>query len=229
MNDKHTQTWKRRKFIKATAGSATVLLPPGVASAIESCKVIPSTEDGPLYPAEDIPWLSDLTVVPGQPGSAAGQVVYLFGTIRSVDCQPTSDATVEIWQADNKGYYKHPRHTAPEGLDPSFQYFGKVKVDDSGRYLIKTIKPKWYRIFDIERAAHIHIKVRSPLNGVYTSEVYFSGDDQDALRDADPVFQSRRSKEMLIADRNSSIGGFGLDVPTDDDAAYCNFDVTYRL
>lgn len=229
MDDKNSQNWKRRKFIKATAGSASIVLAPGVASALENCVVVPSTEDGPLYPAENIPWLSDLTVVPGQSGTAAGEVVYLFGTISSVDCQPASDAIVEIWQADNKGYYKHPRHTAPEGLDPSFQYFGKVKVDSAGRYLIKTIKPKWYRIFDIERAAHIHIKVRSPLNGVYTSEVYFSGEDQETLRDADPVFQSRRSKEMLIADRNSPIEDFGVDIPADENSAYCRFDVTYRL
>lgn len=223
------RTWKRRKFIKATAGSACILLPAGVASAAESCAIVPSTEDGPLYPVENIPWLSDLTVVPGQPGTASGQIVYLFGTINSVDCQPAADATVEIWQADSKGYYRHPRHTAPEGLDPAFQYFGKVRVDAAGRYLIKTIKPSWYRIFDIERAAHIHMKVRSARNGVYTSEVYFSGEDQDALQLADPVFQSRRGKEMLIADRNSPIDGFGIDIPMEENAAYCNFDVTYRL
>lgn len=222
------RAWRRRRFLKAAAFSLGTLSP-GLSFAAGRCQLTPATEDGPLYPAQDIPWISDLTTVAGVQGSAAGQVAYLFGQVKNVECLPVSDATVEIWQADSKGYYRHPRHTAPEGLDPCFRYFGKVKVDAEGRYLLKTIVPSWYRIFDIERAAHIHMKIRSPANGVLTSEVYFPGDDQDAKRETDPVFQSRRNREMLIVSADGQRQDLGLEIPAEADAAYCRFDVMYRL
>lgn len=221
--------WQRRKFLKAGAASASLLLPPTVVAATSDCSVTLSTEDGPLYPATEIPWRADLTRVGGRAGRAAGQVVYLFGQVKDVRCQPVSDAAVEIWQADHRGYYNHPRHDAPNGLDPFFGYFGKVRADGQGRYLLTTIVPSWYRIFDIERAAHIHMKVRSPQHGVFTSEVYFSGEDQDAKRAKDPVFQSRRNKEQLIIDTGSAIEDFGREIPRENGAAYCRFDVMYRL
>ena len=223
---------RRRKFLAAITSSAASLLVPKLATAAGQCAATPATEDGPLYPAEDIPWANDLTQVPGRSGTAAGEIVYLHGEVADVHCSPVTDAVVEIWQADSRGYYKHPRHSAPEGLDPNFRYFAKVRTDARGRYAIKTIVPKWYRIFDIERAAHVHIKVRSPSNGVLTSEVYFSGADQDRLRTRDPVFQSRRGKEQLIVDRRA---GDRADIPVElgsspeERAVYCNFDLAYRL
>ena len=225
---KKGETWQRRKFLKASAVTLGMALPPKLAAA-SACVITPSTEDGPLYPAVEIPWTDDLTTVPGQDGMAKGQIAYLFGRVKSADCRPVSDATVETWQADDNGYYDHPRHDAPDGLDPCFRYFGKVRADDQGRFMIKTIVPSWYRIFDIDRAAHIHMKVRSPSNGVLTTEVYFSGEDQDEIRERDPVYQSRRRKELLIADTNSEFDAFGLDIPDEDGAAYCQFDVMYRI
>ena len=220
--------WQRRSFLKAGAGWAGALLTP-MAAAADKCEITPSTEDGPLYPAEDIPWASDLTKIPGQSGVAKGQIAYLYGRIKRFDCRPVSDATVEIWQADNKGYYKHPRHTAPDGLDPNFRYFAKVRTDAAGRYMIKTIVPKWYRIFDIDRAAHVHIKVRSPSNGVVTSEIYFSGAEQDEIRERDRVYQSRRNKEKLIVQRDTQFADADLRASLEEGAAYCNFDVMYRI
>lgn len=219
--------WQRRKFLKASAVSASALMSPGLAAA--ACEITPTTEDGPLYPAETFPWADDLTQVPGQAGTATGQIAYLFGQVKNVECVPVSDAAVEIWQADHNGYYKHPRHPAPEGLDPCFRYFAKVRVDEEGRYLIKTIVPSWYRIFEIDRAAHIHMKVRSPANGVFTSEIYFSGEDQDRLRAGDRVYQSRIRKEALVIDKRSPRSDFGLVMPDENDAAYCRFDVMYKI
>lgn len=219
----------RRGFLKFASAWAGWLMLPKFSRAEDSCEVTPSTEDGPLYPATEIPWASDLTRVPRKEGVANGQIAYLYGQVKNADCRPVSDATVEIWQADNKGYYKHPRHNAPDGLDPNFRYFGKVRADENGRYAIKTIVPKWYRIFDIDRAAHVHMKVRSPANGVFTSEVYFSGEDQEALRDDDPVFQSRRNKEQLVVRVEQGADVSEFDLPSEVGAFYCKFDVMYRI
>lgn len=220
---------QRRRLLKTSAGWAGLLTMPALSSAAVECGVTPATEDGPLYPAEPIPWASDLTRAAGGSGHAKGQAVHLFGEVKGADCGPVSDATVEVWQADSRGYYKHPRHDAPEGLDPNFRYFGKVRVDSAGRYRIKTIVPSWYRIFEIERAAHIHIKVKSPANGVLTTEVYFSGADQDARRQADPVFQSRRGKERLIAQLDRAEDSTDWDLDAEDGARRVRYDLLYRL
>ena len=223
---------ERRRVLKAGATWAGACLSPGLATAAGRCVVTPATEDGPLYPAADIPWASDLTRVPGQAGIAKGQIAYLFGQVKNAACDPVTDAVVEIWQADSNGYYKHPRHTAPKGLDPNFRYFAKVRTDAAGRYMLKTLVPKWYRIFDIDRAAHIHVKVRSPQNGVVTSEIYFSGEDQDELRERDPVYQSRRQKEQLVARHMSAAPAHWSQIAPqepDDDAVFCNVDIAYRI
>lgn len=221
-------TWRRRNFLQASAFSLS-LLPAKFSAASSICEFTPSTDDGPLYPVDEIPWLSDLTRVDGRDGVADGQFAYLFGQVKNVACEPVSDATVEIWQADSRGQYKHPRHTTPEDLDPNFGYFGKVRVDADGWYVIKTIVPKWYRIFEIDRAEHIHMKVRSPDNGVLTTEVYFEGDNADARRAGDRVYQGLRNKEKLVLATDDAPTDLGLDIPAEADAAYCRFDVMYRL
>ena len=183
---------------------------------------------GLFIPSKEIPFVSDLTRVGGGGGVAEGRHVYLFGQVMNADCQPATDATVEIWQADSRGQYKHPQHSTPEDLDPHFEYFGKVRVDDQGRYLIKTVLPKWYRIFEIDRAEHVHMRIRSPANGVLTTEVYFVGEEADARRSGDRVYQSIENKEKLILATDSREDDIGLDIPGEADTAYCRFDVTYR-
>jgi hypothetical protein len=75
----------------------------------------------------------------------------------------------------------------------------------------------------------MHMKVRSPDNGVFTSEVYFSGEDHDVRRETDPVFQSRIDKEKLIVQRESRPPEAGMDIPVEEDAAHCNFDIMYKI
>ena len=159
-----------------------------------SCQPIVMTDDGPLYPPGEIPWLSDLTQLPGSSSRPAGQLLYLFGRIRDHRCRPLAGATVEIWQADDSGNYKHPRVARPNQLDPNFGYFGRVRTGEDGSYLFKTIVPRAYNLGDIRRAPHIHLKMGSLTNGVLTTEMYFEVDEDEQVRSIDPVF-SRRRKE----------------------------------
>ena len=153
-----------------------------LAAAAGVCSTTPATEDGPLYPAENIPWAKDLTRVPGRSGVAAGEIAYLYGRVVDVDCKPVSDATVEIWQADNRGYYKHPRHSAPDGLDPSFRYFAKHRTDSEGRYAFKTIVPKWYRIFDLLLFQHFVLTIRKYARKCENSLVILLQKKQSSIR-----------------------------------------------
>ena len=192
------------------------------------------TEDGPLYPGEAFPTSSDLT----NDGKAAGDSLWLYGRVLNFRQEPVSGAVIEIWQADHHGYYKHPRAMGPDALDPyweigpdqldpNFLYFSSVASDPEGRYLFKTIMPRWYHVFGIDRAAHIHIKVRSQQNGVLTTEIYFPGTEQDQIRERDRVFQGRTQKSDLITALESEVRGEHFELSTNPSTVYCRHDLVF--
>jgi protocatechuate 3,4-dioxygenase beta subunit len=185
------------------------------------------TEDGPLYPPVEIPWLKDFTSVGGPGNKPEGDVMYLFGRILSSKGRSIQGAVVEIWQADNSGFYKHPRVQGK--LDPNFGYFGKVKTARDGSYLFKTIIPRWYNVFGITRANHIHIKMRHKDHGVLTTEMYFAGKEQDDIRKKDPVFKGRRNADRLIVPKERPKKYADLGVQFDEKAACCRYDLAFLL
>lgn len=212
---------RRRDVLKGAVALAGAAFVAEVASAAKQCRATPLTEEGDLYPAEKVSWANDLTNVPGGNGVADGRIVCLWGLITTTDDRPLIGAVIETWQADGRGYYKHPHHSESAVLDPNFKYYGKVHSDQTGRYEIKTVMPSAYRTYDVERAAHVHIKVRSREHGVITTEMYFSGIDQNKQRASDPVFQKRQHKESLIAQQQSAVG---LESNTD----VFRFDLVYQ-
>ena len=196
--------------------------------------VTPITEDGPLYPPEPIPRRADLT----NGGKAKGELLILMGVIYDHLHTTVSGAVVEIWQSDNNGYYDHPRARGSdaldkhwqierEDLDPNFSYFGSVETGTNGIYWFQTIIPLSYRVFGFDRAAHIHMKVRSINHGVLTTEVYFPGDDEKANRDGDRVFQSRQQKSGLIVAFTDYKEHMLEGVPELDTAKYCRRDIFF--
>src|SRR5256885_16636723 len=54
---------------------------------------------GPFYPVlRSVEKTADLTALPGKPGRAAGQVIYVMGRVVNVQGQPVKRARVEPWQ-----------------------------------------------------------------------------------------------------------------------------------
>ncbi|MEM9103111.1 MAG: hypothetical protein AAGB12_12385 [Pseudomonadota bacterium] len=195
---------------------------------------VPMTEDGPLYPPEPIPRRADLT----NGGRANGELFILMGVIYNHQKIPVKNAIVEIWQADSLGYYDHPRARGPEAmdeywhierqdLDPNFAYFGSVKTDANGVYWFKTVIPRWYKVFNYIRAAHVHIKVWSKNNGVFTTEVYFPGDEQESVRASDKVFAGRRQKSKLMVRFFTRKDKILEGVPSDDLLKYARRDIYF--
>ena len=193
-----------------------------------------TTEDGPLYPPEPIPRRTDLT----NGGKAKGELLILMGVIHDHRRTLVSGAVVEIWQSDNNGYYDHPRARGSDALDeywkiersdldPNFRYFGSVETDTNGVYWFQTIIPISYRIFGFDRAAHIHMKVRSINHGVLTTEVYFPGDDEETNREGDRVFQSRQHKSDLIVNFTNYKEHMLEGIPELDSAKYCRRDIFF--
>jgi len=194
----------------------------------------PTTEDGPLYPPEPIPRRADLT----NRGKSKGELLILMGVIHDHRRTPVSGAIVEIWQSDSNGFYDHPRARGSDALDeywkiersdldPNFSYFGSVETDTNGIYWFQTVIPLSYHVFGFDRAAHIHLKVRSINHGVLTTEVYFPGDDEETNREGDRVFQSRQQKSDLIVNF-TTYGEHMLEgVPQLDSAKFCRRDIYF--
>src|SRR5262245_63126305 len=70
------------------AGGITLAGPVGSLLA-ETLKRTPGEILGPFYPVlRSVEKTADLTVVPGRPGRAAGQVIYVIGRVVNVQGQP---------------------------------------------------------------------------------------------------------------------------------------------
>lgn len=153
---------------------------------------------GPFYPViRSVEKTADLTTLPGKPGRAAGQLIYVMGRVLNAQGQPLKGARVELWQANTHGRYTHPSDTNSAPLDPNFEGFGVQDTDAEGRYRYKTVKPgaypanpKWMR------PPHLHFEVSGKINRVIT-QMYFPG---EPLNDRDLLLQNiRANKEGLIA------------------------------
>ena len=168
---------------RAVLGRVALLAMPAVlcgrvARAAEPLRLTPSQTEGPFYPV-DLPSDTDFDLLrQGAVRYAPGQASWLDGTVRDVAGQPVRGASVEIWQCDVDGHYRHPRDGGR--ADPAFQSFGRVAVDAQGRYRFHTIRPVAYS----GRTPHIHVKVKLAQRTLLTTQLYVEGDagnERDAL------------------------------------------------
>lgn len=134
----------------------------------------PADQEGPFYPVtrqQDID--HDLTQVRGQEGRAKGDILNLAGLVVTSSGDPLESVTIEIWQTDPQGRYRHPADPSPGERDPNFQYWGFTTTDRDGSFFFRTIVPGAYQ----PRPAHIHFKVLQEGKVVLTSQIYFRQPD----------------------------------------------------
>jgi protocatechuate 3,4-dioxygenase beta subunit len=139
-------------------------------SAEELLSKTPPDHEGPFYPVtqqDDID--NDLVHVKGQTGVANGDILNLSGIVVNARGEAQGNITIEIWQTDQQGKYKHPRDSTPGSRDQNFQYWGAVVTGSDGTYYFKTIVPGAYE----PRPAHIHFKVLKAGKVILTSQIYF--------------------------------------------------------
>jgi catechol 1,2-dioxygenase len=110
------------------------------------------------------------------------------GQVTSVDGSPLPGAKVEIWHADDDGFYSQ---FAP-GI-PEWNLRGSFTTDAEGRFEITTVQPAPYQIptdgscgkliaaagWHAWRPAHIHVKVSAPGHQLLTAQLYFPGDEHN--------------------------------------------------
>src|SRR5712692_8712795 len=187
----------RREIMQMSAAltGTGVFLSGSAAFAQQVLRRTPNQILGPFYPMRPLDQNADLTRVPGRPGRAEGQVLNVMGRVLNVKGEPVRNATVEVWQANAHGRYKHPSDPNPAPLDPNFEVSAILATDSDGRYQFKTIKPAAYPTGpNTIRPAHIHFQVSGRQDRLVT-QMYFEGDPHN---DADPFLQSAGRKELLV-------------------------------
>ena len=140
------------------------------------------TIEGPYYIPGSPESRSEATL-PVRDGEKGTPFVFQ-GTVTDLDGTPIEDARVELWHADDDGYYSQ---FAP-GI-PEWNLRGTVLTAPDGRFAFHTIKPAPYQIptdgscgaliaaagWHAWRPAHLHLKVSAPGKQLVTTQLYFAG------------------------------------------------------
>jgi protocatechuate 3,4-dioxygenase beta subunit len=148
-------------------------------------KTTPTSDIGPFYPVirgDDVD--NDLTLISGRAGRAAGQIIEVTGRVLNKQGQPVRGATIEIWQANAAGRYRHAADISSTPPDPNFQGFAKLVSGADGSYRYTTIKPGAYNDGDDSpRPPHIHLDITGQTDRLITQMLF----PNEALNETDDV------------------------------------------
>ena len=152
------------------------------------------TIEGPYY-VPGAPVIESGSAMPMRPDEK-GTPLLFQGTVTDLDGTPVAGATVDLWHADDEGYYSQ---FAP-GI-PEWNLRGIVTTDEKGGFVINTIQPAPYQIptdgacgkliaaagWHAWRPAHLHLKVAADGHQPITTQLYFPGDEHNDDDIADAV------------------------------------------
>ena len=155
--------FRRRSLLAAALALPATLALPFPARGQKDCGT-PTVADieGPFYKT-GAPRRANLV----EAGSTSEQMV-LSGVVRSADCNPLANVSLDFWHADDKGNYD----------SSGYRYRGIVTTDALGRYRLETNLPPPYS----GRPRHIHVKVQRIGGRPLTTQLYFPGEARDAPR-----------------------------------------------
>ena len=196
----HTTTDKRQEFILLSDVLGLSMLTVAV-NAPATAGATESTVFGPFFveDAPEVPLGGDIA------RGAKGSPCYVSGTVRSADGTPLPGARIEVWEADEDGFYdvQYADLDEPRGR-------GYLTTEDDGRYWFWSVKPEAYPIpadgpvgrmlaatgRSPMRAAHLHFMVSAAGYRTLVTHVFPRG---DAYLDADSVFGVRDSLVVDLA------------------------------
>jgi hydroxyquinol 1,2-dioxygenase len=130
---------------------------------------------------------------------APGEPCLMQGRVVDLDGEPVAGARIEVWQADEDGFYD----VQYADLDHA-QGRGHLSAGEDGRFWFWSVKPEAYGIPDDGpvgellkaagrgpmRPAHVHFKVDAPGFQTLITHVFVAG---DAYLDSDAVFGVREN------------------------------------
>lgn len=133
-----------------------------------------------------------------------GEHMVISGRILDTDGKPIEDAVLDVWQANDEGFYD----VQQKGIQPDFNLRGVFRTGQDGRYWFRAVKPKYYPIPDDGpvghlldalgrhpyRPAHLHYIIKADGFETLTTHIF---DPDDPYIHSDAVFGV---KESLLAE-----------------------------
>jgi protocatechuate 3,4-dioxygenase beta subunit len=170
------------------------------------CKLTESTVQGPEYKA-GAPFKQGQDFAKG----LQGQRLELSGRVLSMGCKPVQGAVLDLWQTNSTGDYDY------EG----FNLRGKIVTDKDGKYVLDTIYPARLLLerdnVTYTRPSHIHVMVGVPGQPIITTQVYFEGLKDFAVKDTlitKPVTDANGTKianfDIVVEDHRGFDASQGL-------------------
>ncbi|MEU3885566.1 dioxygenase [Streptomyces sp. NPDC029041] len=177
-----------------------------------------STVLGPFHMTESPPRAlgDDIDLVGG------GERCVVSGRVRSADGTPLPGAVVDVWQADDQGYYD----VQQPGVQPAGNGRGLFTADTGGRFWFRTCVPAAYPIptdgpvGELLRAtgrhpyrpAHIHFIAAAQGHIPVTTHIFVAGGD---YLDSDAVFAVKQSlvQDFTVTDDPALAREFGVENP----------------
>jgi catechol 1,2-dioxygenase len=137
---------------------------------------------GPFYVPEQRRLPSPVTL-PARADEKGDPLVF-SGRVTDVDGNPVGGAELDVWHADDEGYYSGFAPDIPDG-----NLRALVLADADGHFEITTVRPAPYQIptdgptgellraagWHAWRPAHLHLLVQAPGYRRITSQLYFAG------------------------------------------------------
>ncbi len=129
-----------------------------------------------------------------------GEDMFIHGRILDTQGQPVADAVLDVWQANDEGFYD----VQQKGIQPDFNLRGVFRTGADGRYWFRAVKPKFYPIPDDGtvgkllgalgrhpyRPAHLHFILKADGFETLTTHIF---DPDDPYINSDAVFGVKES------------------------------------
>jgi hydroxyquinol 1,2-dioxygenase len=185
----HITDDKRQEFILLSDVLGLSMLVVGLNHAKHS-QATPSTVFGPFFVDGSPPFANGDDIANGAPGEPC----LVQGRILSVTGEPIAGARIEVWQADDDGFYDVQQDALDEPRGR-----GHLFSQADGRFWFWSVKPRYYPIPSdgpvgelLDRAnrspmrpAHVHFMVSAEGHETVTTHVFADG---DPYLDSDAVF-----------------------------------------
>ena len=151
-----------------------------------------------------------------------GVPAYIFGSVKDTDGNPIDGAEIDVWQANDDGFYDIQQ---PD-TQPEMNLRGIFTTKGDGKYWFKSVKPKFYSIptdgpvgkmiyatgRHPNRPAHLHYIVSAEGYKPIVTHVFVKGSE---YLDSDAVFGVKDSliSEYVFIEDDTKARNVGFEIP----------------